>query len=58
MAPDVLERASDLLAGASTDSVSSWADDYRHDHPGTGPWHYIEVGNRCMKTMKRSRISV
>lgn len=43
MTPDALKRASDLLDGASVDSVASWADDYRHDHPATGPWHYIDI---------------
>jgi hypothetical protein len=28
--------------GATIDSVASWAD-YRHDHPETGPWHYIDI---------------
>jgi hypothetical protein len=30
-----LSRASDLLGGATIDSVASWADDYRRDHPET-----------------------
>jgi S1/P1 Nuclease len=38
-----LAKAADLLGGATIDSVASWADDYRRDHPETGPWHYINV---------------
>jgi hypothetical protein len=29
---------SDALADAST-----WADDFRAQHPGTGPWHYVDI---------------
>lgn len=43
MTPAALARARDLLDGATIESVASWADDYRHDHPETGPWHYIDV---------------
>lgn len=25
------------------DGIASWADDYRRDHPETGPWHYIDI---------------
>lgn len=42
MTSPTLAKAKDLLGGASIDSVASGADDYRHDHPETGPWHYIE----------------
>jgi hypothetical protein len=38
-----LARTNDLLGGATLDSVASWADDYRRDHPDTGPWHYIDI---------------
>ena len=37
-----LTKASDLLGG-SVDAVASWADDYRRDHPETGPRHYIDI---------------
>ena len=43
MTPTALKDASDLLDGATIDSVSSWADDYRRDHRETGPWHYIDI---------------
>ena len=38
-----LARAGDLLGGAALDSVATWADDHRRDHPETGPWHYINI---------------
>jgi S1/P1 Nuclease len=43
MTPAALKSASDLLDGANIDSVASWADEYRRDHPETGPWHYIDI---------------
>jgi len=43
MTPAAVTRADDLLGGNTIDSVASWADDYRHDHPETGPWHYIDI---------------
>ena len=36
-------KAGDLLDGSGIDAVASWADDYRHDHRETGPWHYIDI---------------
>jgi hypothetical protein len=35
MTPDALVKASTLLDAATIDSIASWADDYRHDHPET-----------------------
>lgn len=32
-----------ILGGASLEDVASWADDYRRDHPETGPRHYINI---------------
>jgi hypothetical protein len=43
MTSPTLAKAKDLLGGATLDSVASWADDYRRDHPETGPWHYIDT---------------
>ena len=43
MSPVARTRARDLLDGASIDSVASWADDYRHNYPGTGPSRYIDI---------------
>jgi hypothetical protein len=33
--------ATELLDGSSIEAVASWADDYRHGHPETAPWLYI-----------------
>jgi len=32
-----------LAPGESLADVSTWADDYRRDHPKSGPWHYINI---------------
>jgi hypothetical protein len=32
-----------LLAPESPEEASVWADEYRRDHPETGPWHYIDI---------------
>jgi hypothetical protein len=23
--------------------IANWADEYRHNHPETGPWHYVDI---------------
>jgi hypothetical protein len=33
----------ELLARESPEEASAWADEYRHDHRETGPWHYIDI---------------
>ncbi len=38
-----LARAAGLLDGSAIDAVASWADEYRHDHRETAPWHYIDI---------------
>jgi S1/P1 Nuclease len=43
MTDEARAKASDLLDGHTIDGIASWADDYRHDHPETGPWHYIDI---------------
>jgi hypothetical protein len=43
MTPAALANAKAILGGASLEDVASWADDYRRDHPETGPWHYIDI---------------
>jgi hypothetical protein len=32
-----------LLAPEGPEEASVWADEYRHDHRQTGPWHYIDI---------------
>ena len=36
-------RVRELLGSESLGEASFWADEYRHDHPDTGPWHYIDI---------------
>jgi S1/P1 nuclease len=43
MRQGALAKGDDLLDGVAIDSIASWADDYRRDHPETGPWHYIDI---------------
>ena len=43
MTQAALAKAGDLLDGASIEAVASWADEYRHDHRETGPWHFIDI---------------
>lgn len=44
LTPTARAAVRDLLEpGESLADVSTWADEYRRDHPETGPWHYINV---------------
>jgi hypothetical protein len=43
MHPEVAARMRELLAPESPEEASGWADEYRHDHRETGPWHYIDI---------------
>ena len=43
MRPETATRMRELLAPESPEEASVWADEYRHDHPETGPWHYIDI---------------
>ena len=43
MTASALAKARAILGGSTIDAMGSWADDYRHDHPETGPWHYIDI---------------
>jgi hypothetical protein len=43
MTPAALERTKATLVGASLEAVASWADEYRHDHRETAPWHFIDI---------------
>jgi hypothetical protein len=36
-------RVRELLGSESLEEASFWADEYRHGHPVTGPWHYINI---------------
>ena len=43
MRPETAARVRELLAPESPEEASVWADEYRHDHRETGPWHYINI---------------
>jgi hypothetical protein len=44
LTPAARAAVRDLLGpGESLADVSNWADEYRRDHPETGPWHYVNV---------------
>jgi hypothetical protein len=43
MRPETAGRMQELLAPESPEEASVWADEYRHDHRETGPWHYIDI---------------
>ena len=47
MTPETAARVKDLLGSESLLDASVWADNYRHDHPETGPWHYIDIPLRA-----------
>ena len=36
-------RVRELLGSESLEGASFWADEYRHDYPETGAWHYIDI---------------
>ena len=41
--PETAARMRELLAPESPEEALGWADEYRHDHRETGPWHYIDI---------------
>jgi hypothetical protein len=43
MRPTTAARMQELLAPETPEEASAWADEYRHDHRETGPWHYIDI---------------
>ena len=43
MRPETAAAMRKLLAPESPEEASVWADEYRHDHRETGPWHYIDI---------------
>jgi hypothetical protein len=40
---DSAALAQELLGSENILDASVWADNFRHDHPETGPWHYIDI---------------
>ncbi|MEO8593371.1 MAG: S1/P1 nuclease [Candidatus Solibacter sp.] len=44
LTPAATARVAEILGpGTTMASISSWADQYRRDHPETGHWHYIDI---------------
>jgi hypothetical protein len=43
LTPDTAARVKELLGSESLLDASVWADNCRHDHPETAPWHYIDI---------------
>ncbi len=43
LTPRARAEADRLLGGQSLESVSTWADEIRHDRPATAPWHYVDI---------------
>ena len=43
MRPETAAAMRKLLAPESPEEASVWADEYRHGHRETGPWHYIDI---------------
>ena len=43
MRPETATHMQELLSPESLEEASVWADEYRHDHRETGPWHYIDI---------------
>ena len=43
LTPEAKAKIKDLLDGQTIADVASWADDYRSEHPETGPWHYVDI---------------
>ena len=43
MRPETAAAMRKLLAPESPEEASGWADEYRHGHRETGPWHYIDI---------------
>jgi len=41
--PEAAARMRELPAAESLEEASGWADEYRHGHRETGPWHYIDI---------------
>src|ERR1035441_6434066 len=43
MRPATAVRVQELLGSETPEEASAWADEYRHGHHETGPWHYIDI---------------
>lgn len=43
LTPEAKQQIVHLLGKDSLVDIAPWADEYRQDHPETGPWHYVDV---------------
>lgn len=43
LAPATQEQVQALLGEETLPGVAPWADEYRREHPETGPWHYVNI---------------
>lgn len=43
LTPEAKAQIADLLGKETLADVAPWADEYRHEHPETGPWHYVDI---------------
>jgi hypothetical protein len=54
LTPEAKAQVAELLHGESLADVAPWADEYRKNHPETGPWHYVDIP-RSAATFDRQR---
>lgn len=43
LTPETKAQVAKLLGNETLADIAPWADDYRRDHPETGPWHYVDI---------------
>lgn len=43
LTPATRDQVARLLGRQTLADIAPWADDYRRDHPETGPWHYVDI---------------
>ena len=43
LSPAAAAQVRELLHGETLAGVSDWADEYRREHPETGPWHFVNI---------------
>lgn len=43
LSPEAKAQIAQLLGSDTFVNIAPWADEYRRDHPETGPWHYVDI---------------
>ena len=56
MRPETAARMLEVLAHESPEEASFWPDEYRHNHPETGPWHYIDIPLTVPRSTRGPRV--